>query len=75
MTQTLKGKVAFITGAGRGIGKATAIALAKEGVNLGIMATTESNLRDVASVVEGLGVKVAYSSCRCFILGTSTTGY
>ena len=60
LTQTLKGKVAFITGAGRGIGKATAIALAKEGVNLGIMATTESNLRDVASVVEGLGVKVAY---------------
>ena len=60
MTQTLKGKVAFITGAGRGIGKATAIALAKEGVNLGIMATTESNLKDVASVVEGLGVKVAY---------------
>ena len=62
MTQTLKGKVAFITGAGRGIGKATAIALAKEGVNLGIMATTESNLRDVASLVEGLGVKVAYSA-------------
>ena len=62
MTQTLKGKVAFITGAGRGIGKATAIALAKEGVNLGIMATTESNLRDVANVVEGLGVKVAYSA-------------
>lgn len=60
MGQTLKGKVAFITGAGRGIGKATAIALAKEGVNLGIMATTESNLKDVASVVEGLGVKVAY---------------
>ena len=60
LTQTLKGKVAFITGAGRGIGKATAIALAKEGVNLGIMATTESNLKDVASVVEGLGVKVAY---------------
>ena len=24
------------------------------------MATTESNLKDVASVVEGLGVKVAY---------------
>jgi 3-oxoacyl-[acyl-carrier protein] reductase len=62
LTQTLKGKIAFITGAGRGIGKATAIALAKEGVNLGIMATTESNLKDVASVVEDLGVKVAYSA-------------
>jgi 3-oxoacyl-[acyl-carrier protein] reductase len=62
LAQTLTGKVAFITGAGRGIGKATAIALAKEGVNLGIMATTESNLKEVASVVEGLGVQVAYSA-------------
>ena len=62
MAQSLTGKVAFITGAGRGIGKATAIALANEGVNLGLLATTESNLKDVASVVEGLGVKVAYSA-------------
>lgn len=62
MSQTLKGKVAYITGAGRGIGKATALALAKEGVNLGIMATTESNLKAVASEAEGLGVKVAYSA-------------
>ena len=75
MTQTLKGKVAFITGAGRGIGKATASTLAKEGVNLQIWLLRSQISKDVASVVEGLGVKVAYSCCRCFILGTSTTGY
>ncbi|WP_370872812.1 SDR family NAD(P)-dependent oxidoreductase [Robertmurraya andreesenii] len=30
----MKGKVAFITGAGKGIGKAVALALANEGVNV-----------------------------------------
>jgi 3-oxoacyl-[acyl-carrier protein] reductase len=62
LVQSLTGKVAFITGAGRGIGKATAMALANEGVNLGLLGTTESNLKQVASVVEGLGVKVAYTA-------------
>ena len=75
MVQSLTGKVAFITGAGRGIGKATAIALANEGVNLGLLGTTESNLKQVASVVEGLGVKVAYSSSGCFKPRASPTGY
>ena len=62
MAQSLNGKVAFITGAARGIGKATAIALANEGVNIGLLARTESALKEVARVVEGLGVKVAYAA-------------
>ncbi|MGD6942565.1 3-ketoacyl-ACP reductase [Cytobacillus gottheilii] len=62
MAQSLKGKVAFVTGAGRGIGKAAAIALAKEGVNLGLLARTEDALKDVAKEVEALGVKAAYAS-------------
>ena len=41
---SLNGKTALITGAGRGIGRATAIALAKEGVNLGLI-----GLNDVQS--------------------------
>ena len=62
MAQSLKGKVAFVTGAGRGIGRATAIALAHEGVNVGLFARTESALKEVAAEIEGLGVKVAYAT-------------
>ena len=58
----IKGKVAFVTGAGRGIGRATAIALAHEGVNVGLFAAKRSALKEVAAEIEGLGVKVAYST-------------
>ena len=61
MAQSLQGKVAIITGGARGIGKATAIALAKEGVNIGMIARTEAGLREVATELEGLGVKVSYA--------------
>ncbi|WP_307474829.1 3-ketoacyl-ACP reductase [Paenibacillus harenae] len=61
MAQSLKGKVAIVTGAARGIGKATAIALAKEGVNVGLLARNEAALRQVAAELEGLGVKAAYA--------------
>lgn len=62
MAQSLKGKVAFITGAARGIGKATAIALAKEGVNVGLLAKTETTLKEVSAELEGMGVQVAYAA-------------
>ncbi|MCH1643191.1 3-ketoacyl-ACP reductase [Paenibacillus timonensis] len=62
MAQSLKGKVAIITGSARGIGKATAVALAKEGVNVGLIARTESTLKEVAAELEGMGVKVAYAA-------------
>lgn len=62
MAQSLKGKVAIVTGGARGIGKATAIALAKEGVNVGLLARTEATLKEVAAEIEQLGVKVAYAA-------------
>lgn len=61
MAQSLNGKVAFITGAARGIGKATALHLAKEGVHIGLIARTESALKEVTAEIEGLGVNVAYA--------------
>ena len=53
----LKNKNALITGAGKGIGRAIAIALAKEGVNVILMARTQSDLDQVAQEVTALGVK------------------
>lgn len=62
MGQSIKGKTALVTGAGKGIGKATAIALAQEGVNLGLFARTEADLKELATEVEKYGVKVAYAT-------------
>lgn len=57
--ESLTGKTALITGAGKGIGRAVAIALAKEGVNVALLARTASDLEKVAAEVNGTGVKVA----------------
>ncbi|WP_407270512.1 3-ketoacyl-ACP reductase [Radiobacillus sp. PE A8.2] len=59
MGQQIKGKVAYITGASSGIGKATALSFAKEGIHVGLMARTENKLKEVAQQVEALGVKAA----------------
>lgn len=57
--EVLKGKTALITGAGRGIGRATAIALAKEGVNIGLIGLTMDNLEKVASELSELDINVS----------------
>lgn len=55
----LKNKTAIITGAGKGIGRAIAEALAKEGVHLGLIARTASDLQALQqSLSEEYGVKV-----------------
>ncbi|WP_348796983.1 3-ketoacyl-ACP reductase [Flavobacterium adhaerens] len=53
----LKNKNALITGAGKGIGKAIALALAKEGVNVILLARTQSDIDTVAKEIKELGVK------------------
>ncbi|WP_281633653.1 3-ketoacyl-ACP reductase [Flavobacterium luteolum] len=53
----LKNKNAFITGAGKGIGKAVAIALAKEGVNLILVSRTQNDIDELAAETAKLGVK------------------
>lgn len=60
--QTITGKVALITGAGRGIGRATAIAFAQEGVHVGLVGRTFENLQQVAGELKQYDVKVAIAA-------------
>jgi len=53
----LKNKNALVTGAGKGIGKAIALALAKEGVNVILVARTADDIEKVATKVRSLRVK------------------
>jgi len=55
--ETLQGKVALVTGAGKGIGRAVALALAAEGVNVGLLARTNSDLQSLAAEIATHGVK------------------
>lgn len=49
----LKGKCAFVAGASRGLGFATALQLAREGVNVAICARTEAILHEAAEQIRG----------------------
>ncbi|PSL41421.1 3-oxoacyl-[acyl-carrier protein] reductase [Planomicrobium soli] len=57
--QNLNGKTALITGAGKGIGRATAIAFAQEGIHVGLLGRTAANLEEVAKELQQFGVKVS----------------
>ncbi|RNA67048.1 3-ketoacyl-ACP reductase [Alteribacter keqinensis] len=56
--QSLQGKKALITGGSRGIGRATAIALAKEGAHLGLVARSEDSFGSVKDELTELGATV-----------------
>lgn len=58
---SLEGKNAIITGGGRGLGKATAIAFAKEGINVAITGRNEERLKQTVAELTSLGVKATYA--------------
>jgi len=54
---SLAGKVAFVTGAGRGLGRAGALALAGAGADVVLVSRTRSQLEETAASIETLGRK------------------
>lgn len=59
--ENLKGKKAIITGGGRGLGKAVALALASDGVSVGITGRNEQALKSTVEEIKKLGVEAAYA--------------
>jgi NAD(P)-dependent dehydrogenase (short-subunit alcohol dehydrogenase family) len=54
-THTSPSKVALVTGGGRGIGRMTAVTLAKSGVAVGLIARSHDELAETATMVFGAG--------------------
>jgi 3-oxoacyl-[acyl-carrier protein] reductase len=54
-TKGLSGSIALVTGAGRGIGRATALALAAEGVRVALAARSAAELQEVRAEIEQAG--------------------
>lgn len=56
----LSGKKAIITGGGKGLGKATSIAFAKEGIDVAITGRNEQNLIDTVAELKSYGINAIY---------------
>lgn len=63
MARRFDGQVAWVTGAGSGIGKALAIELAKEGASVAVSGRRAKNLEDVARELEALGARALPVTC------------
>jgi 2-deoxy-D-gluconate 3-dehydrogenase len=68
MARTLDGKMAVVTGASRGLGRAIAIALGEAGADVVLAARSKGDLEETAHLVEGAGA-------RALVVPTDVTRY
>jgi NAD(P)-dependent dehydrogenase (short-subunit alcohol dehydrogenase family) len=54
-SMSLEGKIALVTGAGSGLGKAAALLLAKEGADVAVLSRSEDEIAETAAEIEALG--------------------
>lgn len=59
----LGGKVALVTGAGGGIGRAAALVFARSGASVMVSDVNEDGCRETVSLIEAAGGKAAYQVC------------
>ena len=59
----LRGQIAVITGASRGLGRAFAIGLAERGASVGIMARSSTGLKEVGDLIRNAGGHVLEATC------------
>ncbi|MBY7144458.1 SDR family oxidoreductase [Virgibacillus sp. NKC19-3] len=59
---SIKGKIAVVTGAGSGIGRAVAILFAKNGADLFLMSRNEEKLKETQKMCKNYGVRCLYHS-------------
>ena len=60
---SFKGKVAFVTGAGSGIGRATALAFARAGASVTVADISEEGSRETARLIEEQGGRAVAVKC------------
>ncbi len=61
--RSFAGKVAFVTGAANGIGRAAALTFAHEGANVMVGDVSEQGNQETARMVEELGVRALAVRC------------
>src|SRR3954463_8344167 len=62
--QSFAGKVAFVTGGGTGIGRAAALAFAREGANVVVADISEQGNQETARMIEAAGARAIAVHCN-----------